>query len=111
MLYTGIGLLYLPILTLIAYSFNSSPLVNVWGSFSTVWYTQLLHNRQLLQSPLLTLEVADSPSTGAVVLGTLASVALVLTRKDQTRVADTAGVIRELEDSGAHVMGTLFNAC
>ena len=76
-LYTGIALLYLPILTLIAYSFNSSPLVNVWGSFSTVWYTQLLHNRQLLESALLSLEVAVAASTGAVVLGTLASIALV----------------------------------
>ena len=36
--------------------------------------------------------------------------ALVLTRKDKTRVADAAGVIRDLEDSGAHVVGTLFNA-
>ncbi|MBS0377331.1 MAG: ABC transporter permease subunit [Proteobacteria bacterium] len=76
-LYTGIGLLYLPILVLIAYSFNSSPLVNVWGSFSTVWYTALLHNRQLLESALLSLEVAVAASTGAVILGTLASIALV----------------------------------
>ena len=27
----GIGLLYVPILVLIGYSFNASPLVNVWG--------------------------------------------------------------------------------
>ncbi len=76
-LYTGIGLLYLPILVLVAYSFNSSPLVNVWGRFSTVWYTALLHNRQLLESALLSLEVAVAASSGAVILGTLASIALV----------------------------------
>ena len=76
-LFAGIALLYLPILALIAYSFNSSPLVNVWGGFSTTWYTALLHNRQLLESALLSLEVAVAASTGAVVLGTLASVALV----------------------------------
>jgi putrescine transport system permease protein len=73
----GIAVLYLPILVLIAFSFNSSPLVNVWGGFSTTWYTQLLHNRQLLQAALLSLEVAVTASTGAVVLGTLAAVALV----------------------------------
>ena len=76
-LFFGIALLYLPILVLIGFSFNASPLVNVWGGFSTTWYTQLLHNRQLLEAALLSLEVAVSASSGAVVLGTLAAVALV----------------------------------
>ncbi len=73
----GITILYLPIVVLIAFSFNASPLVNVWGGFSTSWYFQLLHNRQLLQAALLSLEVAVSASTAAVLLGTLAAIALV----------------------------------
>jgi putrescine transport system permease protein len=73
----GIAVLYIPIVVLIAYSFNASPLVNVWGGFSTQWYSQLIHNRQLLQAALLSLEVAVTASTIAVVLGTLAAVALV----------------------------------
>jgi putrescine transport system permease protein len=76
-LFLGIALLYLPILVLIAYSFNASPLVNVWGGFSTQWYGKLLHNRQLLEAGLLSLEVALAASSGAVVLGTLAAIALV----------------------------------
>jgi putrescine transport system permease protein len=76
-LFFGIALLYLPILVLIGYSFNASPLVNVWGGFSTAWYGELLHNRQLLQAALLSLEVALTASTGAVLLGTLAAIALV----------------------------------
>jgi putrescine transport system permease protein len=76
-LFAGIAVLYVPILALIAYSFNASRLVNVWGGFSTAWYVELLHNRQLLEAALLSLEVAVAASTGAVVLGTLASVALV----------------------------------
>jgi putrescine transport system permease protein len=76
-LFFGIALLYLPILVLIGYSFNASPLVNVWGGFSTAWYGTLLHNRQLLQAALLSLEVAVTASTSAVVLGTLAATALV----------------------------------
>jgi putrescine transport system permease protein len=43
----GIAVLYIPILVLIAYSFNASPLVSVWGGFSTQWYTALIHNRQI----------------------------------------------------------------
>jgi putrescine transport system permease protein len=76
-LFFGIAVLYLPILVLIGYSFNASPLVNVWGGFSTTWYTQLLHNRQLLEAALLSLQVAVSASSGAVLLGSLAAIALV----------------------------------
>jgi putrescine transport system permease protein len=76
-LFFGIALLYLPILVLIGYSFNASPLVNVWGGFSTAWYARLLHNRPLLEAALLSLEVAVAASSCAVVLGTLAAVALV----------------------------------
>src|ERR1700721_4175315 len=73
----GIAVLYIPIVTLIAYSFNASPLVNVWGGCSTMWYAELIHNRQLLQAALLSLEVAVTASTAAVVLGTMAAIALV----------------------------------
>src|SRR3979411_349300 len=82
----GIAVLYIPILTLIAFSFNASPLVNVWGGFSTMWYTELIHNRQLLQAALLSLEVAVTASTVAVVLGTLAAVALVRFTKFRGRL-------------------------
>ena len=73
----GFAVLYLPILVLIAYSFNASPLVSVWGGLSTAWYVKLVHNRELLDAALLSLEVAITASTAAVVLGTLAAIALV----------------------------------
>jgi putrescine transport system permease protein len=73
----GFAVLYLPILVLIAYSFNASPLVSVWGGLSTAWYVKLVHNRELLAAALLSLEVAVTASTVAVVLGTLAAIALV----------------------------------
>src|SRR4030081_3108584 len=62
-LFFGIAILYLPILVLIGYSFNASPLVNVWRGVSTAWYGKLLHNRQLLQTALFALEVAVAAST------------------------------------------------
>jgi putrescine transport system permease protein len=88
----GIAILYIPILVLIAYSFNASPLVNVWGGFSTGWYAALWHNRQLLDAALLSLEVAVSASTGAVILGTLAAVALVRFRRFRGRLLLTGMV-------------------
>jgi putrescine transport system permease protein len=76
-LFLGIAILYIPILVLITYSFNASPLVNVWGGFSTAWYGQLLHNRQVLEAALLSVEVGFVASTGAVIMGTLAAIALI----------------------------------
>jgi putrescine transport system permease protein len=70
----GIAILYIPILVLIGYSFNASALVSVWGGFSTSWYTQLLHNDQILDAAWLSLQIGVVVSTGAVILGTLALV-------------------------------------
>ena len=38
MLFLGLAFLYIPLIVLIAYSFNDSKLVTVWGGFSTKWY-------------------------------------------------------------------------
>ena len=73
----GIAILYLPIIVLIGYSFNASALVSVWGGFSTSWYRQLMHNDQILDAAWLSLEIGLVVSTGAVILGTLAAIALV----------------------------------
>ena len=73
----GIAFLYLPILVLIAYSFNASPLVSVWGGFSTKWYGALFGNQQVLDAAGLSLEIGIAASTGATILGTLAAIALV----------------------------------
>ena len=73
----GIAILYLPMLVLIAYSFNASELVNVWGGFSIAWYRELAHNTQILDAAALSLEIGVVASTLAVLLGTLAAVALV----------------------------------
>ena len=73
----GIAILYVPMAVLVTYSFNASALVNVWGGFSTAWYGQLMHNRQVLDAALLSVEVGIVASTGAVLLGTLAAISLI----------------------------------
>ena len=74
----GFAFLYLPILTMVLYSFNTSKLVTVWGGFSTRWYGVLLNDEQLLDGLWLSLRIAFVTACGAVVVGTLA--ALVLAR-------------------------------
>ena len=68
----GFAFLYIPIVSLIVYSFNSSRLVTVWGGFSTKWYGALLQNDQILNAAFLSLKIAAISATLAVVLGTLA---------------------------------------
>ena len=76
MLVFGFAFLYIPILSLIVYSFNKSRLVTVWGGFSTQWYGRLLDNRQIIDAAWLSLKIAAINATGAVILGTLAGLAL-----------------------------------
>jgi putrescine transport system permease protein len=72
----GFAFLYVPILSLIVYSFNKSRLVTVWAGFSTQWYGRLLENTQILDAAWLSLKIAAINATGAVILGTLAALAL-----------------------------------
>jgi putrescine transport system permease protein len=72
----GFAFLYIPILSLVVYSFNKSRLVTVWAGFSTQWYGRLFQNDQILSAAWLSLKIAAVNATGAVVLGTLAGLAL-----------------------------------
>ena len=74
----GFAFLYLPILLLIVYSFNSSRLATVWAGFSTKWYGELLRDRQMLEAAWISLRVAFWTATASMVIGTMA--ALVMTR-------------------------------
>jgi putrescine transport system permease protein len=72
----GFAFLYIPILSVIVYSFNESRLVTVWGGFSTKWYGVLFDDRQMLQGVWLSLRIAAVTATGAVIVGTLAGLVL-----------------------------------
>ena len=45
--------LYLPIFTLVAYSFNASTSLAVWGGFSLDWYARALRERNHTYAPLI----------------------------------------------------------
>jgi putrescine transport system permease protein len=72
----GFAFLYIPIVSLVVFSFNESRLVTVWGGFSTKWYGALLDNQQIIGAALLSLKIAAISATAAVVLGTLTGMAL-----------------------------------
>jgi putrescine transport system permease protein len=69
--------LYVPILALVVFSFNDSPLPNVWRGFTLKWYTALAQDEEMLSGLWLSLKIAFMTACGSVVLGTLAAFALV----------------------------------
>ena len=72
----GFAFLYVPILSMIFFSFNESKLVTVWGGFSTKWYGVLMDDHQLLEGAWLSLRIAAVTATGAVIVGTMAGMVL-----------------------------------
>lgn len=70
------GFLYLPVLILILFSFNSTRSVAVFASFSTDWYTRLLSNRELLDSARNSLLIGLIATLASTVIGTLLALAL-----------------------------------
>ncbi|MGD8384028.1 MAG: ABC transporter permease subunit [Lysobacterales bacterium] len=72
----GYAFLYVPILSVMFYSFNASRLVTLWGGFSLRWYRSLLTNQAVLDAALLSLKIAVVSATLATALGTLAALAL-----------------------------------
>lgn len=76
--FLGIGFLflYIPIVSLIVYSFNESQLVTVWTRFSTRWYAALLQDDELIAAAWLSLRVALLTAFASVVIGTWAGFVL-----------------------------------
>ena len=77
----GFAFLYVPIVALVVYSFNDSPIANVWRGFTLKWYTALASDRELLAGLALSLKIAFATACASVVLGTLAAFALTRYRR------------------------------
>ena len=73
----GYAFLYIPIVTMIAWSFNDSRLITVWTGFSFRWYQALWENEQIIDATLLSLRIAFVSATFATLMGTLAALAMV----------------------------------
>ncbi|MBQ9247139.1 MAG: ABC transporter permease, partial [Ruminococcus sp.] len=67
--------LYLPIVYLIAYSFNNGK-TSVWKGFTLKWYEALFNDAQIMGSLYNTLIIAILASIISTVLGTLAAIGI-----------------------------------
>lgn len=68
--------LYLPIIVLIANSFNANKFGIKWGGFTTKWYHALVNNDSLMQAAWHSINVAVFSATAATIIGSLTAVAL-----------------------------------
>ncbi len=78
-LWFGLAFLYVPIISMIVFSFNNSRLVTVWDAANSPtlkWYGELLRNEQILGAAWLSIRIAAMTASGAVILGTLAGLVL-----------------------------------
>ncbi len=72
----GFLFLYIPIISLVVYSFNESKLVTVWSGFSLKWYGALLQDGELLNAAWLSLKIGLLTACASVVIGTWAGFVL-----------------------------------
>jgi putrescine transport system permease protein len=92
----GFAFFYIPILSMIVYSFNASRLATVWGGFSTRWYQSLLSNQQVWDALILSLKIALVSATIATILGTMAGIALARFTKFRGRILFSGLVVAPL---------------
>ena len=68
--------IYLPILLLIVFSFNTQKLNIRWEGFTLHWYRELFRDQDVLQATRNTLIIASISTIVATIIGTLAALAL-----------------------------------
>ncbi|MEI4487079.1 ABC transporter permease [Frigidibacter sp. MR17.14] len=71
-------LLYLPIVTLVAYSFNGSASISVWGGWSLDWYRAALRNAAVQDAALRSVMIA---AAAALIASTVATAAALGTTR------------------------------
>ena len=73
--------LYIPIISVIVYSFNESKMVTLWTGFSLKWYSQVFQDKELLEAGWLSLKLATATAFAAVFVGTWIGFVLARYRK------------------------------
>jgi spermidine/putrescine transport system permease protein len=81
--------IYLPILILIVFSFNSQKLNIHWEGFTLAWYDKLFHDSQILLATRNTLIIAVISTLVATIIGTMAALALQRYRFPGYAVSET----------------------
>jgi len=72
---------YLPILSLMVFSFNDSRSLTSWSGFSLQWYEALFTNREIMMAIYTTISIALISTFVATIMGTLAAIGVSKSRR------------------------------
>lgn len=76
-----IAFIYIPIISMVVFSFNASRSLTRWTGFSFMWYKELFTDQVILKAVLVTIVIAVISTIISTIIGTLASIALSKQRK------------------------------
>jgi spermidine/putrescine transport system permease protein len=73
-------LLYLPIVTLVAYAFNDNDSVAIWKGFSLRWFHSAWNNNQVIEASIRSFQIAIAAALIATAAATMAALATTRTK-------------------------------
>ncbi len=100
--------LFLPIVVVVLFSFNSADSLVVFDSFSATWYDRLLADGDLLGSLWFSVKVAVASTAISTVLGTLLALGVQRASRTPARVTDGAIVLRLVAPETATAVALLI---
>ena len=68
--------LYIPIITLMVFSFNESRSMAKWGGFSLHWYSELFNNDKIMSALYYTIVIAIISSVISTIVGTITAIGI-----------------------------------
>ena len=68
--------LYIPIITLMVFSFNESRSMAKWGGFSLHWYSELFNNDKIMSALYYTIIIALISSVISTIVGTITAIGI-----------------------------------
>ena len=101
-------LLYLPILSVILYSFNKSTSTAQWTGFTLNWYRQLLNDKIIIESFKISIQVAFLTSVLSAILGTATAIISIYVTNRMERILHGAMILPLLVPEVALGISLLF---
>ena len=86
-------LLYLPIIVVVIFSFNSRKSLSYFESFSTRWYVQFFNDEGLISSLKASLLISTITMLGSLLLGVMLAIALERVSSRKARVVGTVSLV------------------
>lgn len=85
--------LYVPIMSIILYSFNQSPSTAQWTGFTLDWYRSLFQDRIIVESFVLSLQIGVMTAALSAFIGTAAAIISIFVGRSMEKTIDSAMII------------------